>query len=197
MRNVKMTGKAKPKSESGRAYRFLGGAYEVERDSSVLVLAMAATDKDKYGVATSYDLLKCDNEVNVTVMKTLTFAHAVQPVFNQPLAYDLSAELDNDDAPRDWVVIMAPTKAYSSKDNRAEDPAAFFYLRIAPDGTVKENFAFKAPAAGMRILQAYEKDGAVLLYGMSTGKFCGPNYLNLPSPVYQEYKGHVLIYHVN
>ena len=170
VRSVKMLDKVKPRSESGRAYRFLGGAYEVERDSSVLVLAMAATDEAKFGVATNYDLIKCDNEVNIKVVQQLTFAHAVQPVFSQPLNDDQSAELDNDDAPRDWVVIMAPTKTYSTKDNRAEDPADFYYIRISPEGTVKENFAFKAPAAGLRILQAYEKNGAVLLYGMSTGK---------------------------
>jgi len=170
VRSVKMTDKVKPKSESGRSYRFLGGAYEVERDSSVLVLAMAATDEAKFGVATKYDLLKCDNEVNVKVLQQLTFAHAVQPVFSQALVDDQTNELDNDDAPRDWVVIMAPTKAYSTKDNRADDPADFYYLRISPDGKVKENFAFKAPAAGIRILQAYEKDGAAMLYGMSTGK---------------------------
>jgi hypothetical protein len=170
VRKVKMLDKVKPKNESGRAYRFLGGAYEVERDSSVLVLAMAGTDEAKQGVATKYDLLKCDNDVNVKVLTTLNFAHAVQPVFSQPIVDDQRNEIDNDDAPRDWVVIMAPTKTYSSKDNRADDPADFYYLRIAPDGTVKENYAFKAPAAGLRILQAYEKNGAVVMYGMSTGK---------------------------
>ena len=170
VRKVKMTDKVKPKSESGRAYRFLGGAYEVERDSSVLVLAIPPTDEDKLGNATSYDLLKCDNEVNVKVVQQLKFAHAVQPVFSQPLADDQSAETANEDAPRDWVVIMAPSKNHSTKDNRADDPSDFYYLRISPEGKVKENFPFKAPAAGLRILQAYEKDGAVLLYGMSTGK---------------------------
>ncbi len=169
-RNVKMTDKVKPKSESGRYYRFVGGAYEVERDSSVLVLALPATDEAKFGDPTKYELLKCDNMVNITVAAHLNFPYAVQPVFSQPVADDQISELANDDAPRDWVVIMAPTRMNSSKDNRAEDPAAFYYLRISPEGTVKENFAFKAPAPGLRILQAYEKDGAVLLYGMSTGK---------------------------
>jgi hypothetical protein len=169
-RNVKMTDKVKPKNESGHSYRFLGGAYEVERDSSVLVLALAASDNSKLGDPTKYDLLKCDNEVNIAVAGHLDFPYAVQPVFSQPVADDLSGDLDNDDAPRDWVVIMAPTKANSSKDNRADDPSGFYYLRISPEGKVKENFAFKAPAPGLRILQAYEKNGAVLLYGMSTGK---------------------------
>lgn len=170
VRNVKMLDKVKPKNESGRAYIFLGGAYEVERDSSVLVLAMGATDKEKYGTPTKYELLKCNNECDVTVMQQLNFKHAVQPVFSQPLVDDQSSEIENDDAPRDWIVIMAPVKLRSTKDNRADNPEDFYYLRISPEGVVKENFMFKAPAAGLRILQAYEKDGAVVMYGMSTGK---------------------------
>jgi hypothetical protein len=170
VRNVKMLDKVKPKNESGRAYRFLGGAYEIERDSSVLVLAMGATDKNKYGEANKYDLLKCNNECDIKVMQQLTFPYAVMPVFSQPLVDDQSREIENDDQPRDWVVIMAPTKMYSTKDTRAENPEDFYYLRISPEGEVKENFAFKAPAAGLRILQAYQKDGAVVMYGMSTGK---------------------------
>lgn len=169
-RRAKMTDKVKPKSESGRAYRFIGGAYEVERDSSVLVLAMGATDKEKWGTPAKYDLLLCNNECDVKVLQQLSFPYAVMPVFSQPLVDDQTAEIDNDDAPRDWVVIMAPTKNLSTKDNRADNPEDFFYLRISPEGTVKENFAFKAPAAGLRLLQAYEKDGAVVMYGMSTGK---------------------------
>ncbi len=170
VRNVKMLDKVKPKNEEGRAYVFVGGAYEVERDSSVLVLAMGATDKEKFGSPTKYDLLKCNNECDVTTLQQLTFTHAVQPVFSQPLMDDQSGDIDNDDQPRDWIVIMAPVKLRSTKDNRAENPEDFYYLRISPEGTVKENFAFKAPAAGLRILQAYEKDGAVVMYGMSTGK---------------------------
>lgn len=168
-RNVKMTDKVKPKNESGRKYRFVGGAYEVERDSSVLVLALDPTDDAKYGNPAQYALLKCDNEVNIQKLQTLDFPFAVQPVFSKALTDEYVERVPNDDAPRDWIIVMAPSKTLSTKSNRADNPASFFYVRISPEGTVKEKIAFTAPSTGFRILNAYEKDGAVLLYGLGTG----------------------------
>lgn len=168
-RNVKMTDKVKPKNESGRKYRFVGGAYEVERDSSVLVLALDPTDDAKAGDPAHYALLKCDNEVNIEKLQMLDFPFAVQPVFSKPLVDDYSEQVPNDDAPRDWIIVMAPSKGLSSRSNRADNPASFFYIRISPEGTVKEKVAFTAPTTGFRILNAYEKNGSVMLYGLGTG----------------------------
>lgn len=168
-RNVKMTDKVKPKNEGGRKYRFVGGAYEVERDSSVLVLALDPTDDAKAGDPTRYALLKCDNDVNIEKLQTLDFPFAVQPVFSKPLTDDYTEQVPNEDAPRDWIVVMAPSKGLSSRSNRADNPASFYYLRISPEGKVKEKVAFNAPTTGFRILNAYEKNGSVMLYGLGTG----------------------------
>ena len=168
-RNVKMTDKIKPKDEDGKSYTHIGGSYEVERDSSVLVLGMPRSLAKAGNAYQAYDLIKCDNQGNPAVLQRLTFQNAMQPVFSGPLQDDQSEAIPNDDQPRDWILIMAPSKILSTKDNRGE-PTAFQYLRISPEGTVKENFAFSAPAAGYRILNAYEKNGAVIVYGMSVGK---------------------------
>ena len=51
VRKVKLLDKVKPKNESGKKYKFYGGAYEIERDSTILAVAVNASDpKDKmYG----------------------------------------------------------------------------------------------------------------------------------------------------
>jgi hypothetical protein len=166
-RKVKMLDKVKPKNEDGKKYKFFGGVYEVERDSSILVMAINAADpKDKlYG---SYDLLKSDNELNITVLEKIQFDYSMTCVFSQPLMDDLSQSIENDDMPRDWILIYAPTNVV--KKNSAADPHSFEYFRITPEGKIKERVKFNAPTVGWRIIDAYEKDNAVLIYGMGSGK---------------------------
>ncbi len=167
-RNAQMLDKVKPRTESGRKYKFGGGAYEVERDSTILVMAtdvQASIDNNK----TVYDLLKADNQLNIKVMKRFEFPYAVQLIYAQPLTDELSEDIPNDDAPRDMILVYAPIDA-GGKTAKNKDPKAFDYLRITPEGIVKEQFSFQAPYPGWRILDAYEKDNAVLLYGLGIGK---------------------------
>jgi hypothetical protein len=166
-RRVKMLDKVKPKNESGKKYKFLGGVYEVERDSSILVMAVNASDpKDKlYG---SFDLLKSDNDLNIQVLEKVEFPYSMTCVYSQPLNDDLSESIENDDMPRDWILIYAPTDII--RKNTAPDPHSFEYLRITPEGKIAERVKFSAPTVGWRIIGAYEKENAVLIYGMGSGK---------------------------
>ena len=166
-RKVKMLDKVKPKNEDGDKYKFYGGVYEVERDSSILVMAINAADpKDKlFG---SFDLLKSDNDLNIKVLEKVVFDYSMVCVYSQPLKDDLSESVENDDLPRDWILIYAPTNVV--KKNTSPNPDAFEYLRITPEGKIVERVKFTAPTVGWRILGAYEKENAVLVYGMGTGK---------------------------
>ncbi len=166
-RKVKLLDKVKPKNESGKKYKFYGGVYEVERDSTILVMAVNASDpKDKtFG---SYDLLKSDNELNIHVLEKVEFPYSMTCVYSQPLKDDLSESIENDDLPRDWILIYAPTNII--RGNTAPDPHAFEYLRITPEGKIIERVKFTAPTVGWRIIDAYEKDNSVLVYGMGSGK---------------------------
>jgi hypothetical protein len=130
-------------------------------------MAVNASDpKDKlYG---SYDLLKSDNELNIQVLEKVEFPYSMTCVYSQPLKDDLSQSVENDDLPRDWILIYAPTNVV--KNNAAPDPHSFEYLRITPEGKIKERVKFNAPTVGWRIIDAYEKDNAVLVYGMGSGK---------------------------
>jgi hypothetical protein len=126
-RRVKMLDKVKPKNESGKKYKFMGGVYEVERDSSILVMAVNADDpKDKlYG---SYDLLKSDNELNIKVLEKIEFPYSMTCVFSEPLKDELSKSIENDDMPRDWILIYAPTDLI--RKNTSPDSHAFEYLLL-------------------------------------------------------------------
>jgi hypothetical protein len=170
VRKIEMKAKVKPRDENGNKYGFAGGAYEVERDSSVLVMALKST-KSYEAASTTFELLKCDNNVNITPLKTITFPYAMRCIFSKPLQDEQSDAIENDDMPRDWILIYAPSnlgrKATKAPDN---DANKFQYLRISPEGVVKEQFGFASPTAGFRILDAYEKNGKVLLYGMGIGK---------------------------
>jgi hypothetical protein len=166
-RRVKLLDKVKPKNDNGKKYKFLGGVYEVERDSSIIAMALNWGDpKDK--LYSSYDLLKSDNELNVTVLEKVQFEHGMQCVFSQPLSDDLSESIENDDMPRDLILIYAPTNI--NKSNAASDPHAYEYLRITPEGKIIERVKFMAPTVGWRIIDAYEVEDRILLYGMGSGK---------------------------
>lgn len=167
-RSSKMLDKVKPRGDGGKKLKFLGGAYEIERDSTILVMSYDA-DQPKEKLGTTYKLIKADNNLNLNFLPDVVFPHAVTCVFSKPLLDEESETIDNDDMPRDWILVYAPTDAFG-KSARAEDPSLFEMLRITPEGSIKERFQFKAPTVGWRILDAYEKDGSVLLYGMGAGK---------------------------
>ncbi len=167
-RSSKMLDKVKPRGDGGKKLKFFGGAYEIERDSTILVMSYDA-DQAKEKMGTTYKLIKADNNLNLTFLPDVVFPHAVTCVFSKPLVDDESETIDNDDMPRDWILIYAPSDAFG-KSARAEDPSLFELLRISPEGNIKERFQFKAPTVGWRILDAYEKEGSVLLYGMGSGK---------------------------
>jgi hypothetical protein len=167
VRKVKLLDKVKPKNDNGKKYKFYGGAYEVERDSTILAMAVNTSDpKDKmFG---SYDLLKSDNDLNVQVLEKIEFPYSMTCVYSQPLKDDLSESVENDDLPRDWILIYAPTDVI--RKNTAPDPHAFEYLRITPEGKIAERVKFTAPTVGWRIIDVYEKENSVLVYGMGSGK---------------------------
>ncbi len=168
VKKVKLLDKVKLRDEEGKKYGFFGGAYEVERDSSILVLAANyGGSKDEF--LTTYDLILCNNNVQTKVLQSFKFPAGVKPLFAKPLVDDESGTVENDDLPRDYIIVMAPSVGMA-KRYRADDPTAAHYLRISPDGAVAESIDIKLPSAGFRILDAYEKDGEVLLYGVATGK---------------------------
>jgi hypothetical protein len=166
MRNVKMLDKVKPTSETEDKYVFRGGAYEVERDSNILVLAGRQESKNDINSYKNYDLLQADNNVNIKVLEKISFPYAYTPIFAEPLKDD-NEYFTNDDLPRDWIVVFAPFGGKGFEKIQAPDPTEMIYMRITPEGKIVERTTFKAPTSGWRMLEAYEQDGSIFFYGPS------------------------------
>lgn len=161
VKKVKMLDKQKLANENGEEYLF-GGAYEIERDSAILVMGFPY-NKEKADFS-KMDFMKISNEGKITKLQTINTGYQLRPVFSKPLMDDDSKNIENDDLPRDWIHIMSPAKGTSGAPNELT------YFRISPEGVVKENFKFMAPTAGYRIINAYEKNGEVILYGLGIKK---------------------------
>ncbi|MES2426384.1 MAG: hypothetical protein V4560_05400 [Bacteroidota bacterium] len=177
-KSVKQLEKVKPTSDNSEQYIFRGGSYEVKTDSTVLVIAGKQQKKNDYaGSMMHYQILSCDNNVNITPLAVIDFQYANMPIYSAPLDDD-DAELDNDDNPRDWVVVFAPMGG--SGTDKIKDPQTtnYTYLRLNTKGEILERFNFQSPTNGWRITGAYEHEGAVYMYGATNNKNAESKYIN-------------------
>jgi len=177
-KSVKTLDKVKPKGDAGEKYIFRGGAYEVDLEETVLVFAgVQGAKNDVIGSTMNYELIKCDKDVNVTVLEKITFDYPHQPIFAEPIMDD--ENILNEDMPRDWVVVFAPMGGAAVKGAKLSPKTnEYVYFRISPQGEVKERLSITAPSNGWRVLQAYEKDGTVFLYGPSLTKDVNSKYID-------------------
>ncbi len=172
-RHIKQLDKVKPKTEDNMKY-FFTSAYEIERDSSVLVIA-GKPEKKTHNETMNFDIMSCDNEVNINTVDKIDFPFPQRIVFSAPLQDDQTS-LSNDDLPRDWVVVFAPTGLYNKESD--PKPTNYTYIRISTKGKVLEKFSFASPSNGWRVLGAYEKDNSVFLYGSAITKNPARDYSN-------------------
>ncbi len=175
-KKVKMLEKVVPKSESGQKYLFRGGAYEVEADTSVIVLAGIQEKKNDYiGSMQHYEIISCDNQVNIKTVDKIDFQYPNVPIYSAPLTDD-QTDLANDDFPRDLIVVFAPS--FAGKKISDPKPTNLTYVRISPQGNIVEKFNFESPTNGWRILGTYEREGSVFLYGSAILKSPESKYIN-------------------
>ena len=172
-RRIKQLEKIKPKSDDNLKY-FFTSAYEIERDSSVLVIA-GKPEKKTHNETMFFDIMSCDNEVNISTVDKIEFPYPQKIVFSAPLQDD-NANASNDDLPRDWIVVFAPSGLYN-KDSDPK-PTNYTYVRISTKGKVVEKFNFDSPSNGWRVLGAYEKDNSVFMYGSAITKNPTKEYAN-------------------
>ena len=161
VKKVKMLDKQKLTNANGDEYLF-GGAYEVERDSAILVMGYAY-NKEKPDFS-KIDLLKVANDGTVNKLNSITTGQQLTPLFSKPLLDDDSKNIENDDLPRDWILVLSPL------NKKEGNPNEMTFFRISPEGNIKENFKFISPMSGFRIINAYEKNGSVILYGLGIKK---------------------------
>ena len=178
-KSVKQLEKVKPATDDGDKYFFRGGSYEVKDDSTVLVLAGKPDTKgDLPSSMMHYQILSCDNNVNIKTVGSIDFKYPNAPIYSAPLEDD-DSELDNDDNPRDWVVIFAP-QGGGWGVGKVADPQTtnYTYMRLDTKGNVLERFNFQSPTNAWRVLGAYEHNGAVFVYGSANNKDPEKKYIN-------------------
>lgn len=164
VKRVKLLDRQKLTNENGEEYLF-NGAYEVERDSAIYVMGYPYFKGASF---TSLDLLKVSNDGSVQKLNSIPTANPMRPIFSKPLLDENSRDVSNDDSPRDWILVLAPTKSLGKSN--VGNPNQLTYFRISPEGKIKENFNFNTPDSGYRILNAFEKNGNVILYGLGINK---------------------------
>jgi len=172
-RNVKQLEKIKPKTENDLKYKFKC-AYEIETDSSVLVIA-GKPEKKTYNDYKHFEVMSCDNQVNITTVDKLDFQYMQTVIFSAPLQDEME-ELSNDDSPRDWIVVFAPSGMVKKESD--PKPTNYTYVRLSTKGKIIEKFNFDSPSNGWRIQGAYEKNGSVFLYGSAITKKPSENYFD-------------------
>ncbi len=177
-KTVKQLEKVKPTTDNAEKYFFRGGAYEVESDSTILVIAGKQASKGDYlGSMMHYDILSCDNQVNIKTVGNIDFAYPNAPIYSGPLEDDVE-ELSNDDFPRDWILIFAPQGGPGLNKAADPKPTNYTYVRLNAQGQLIEKFNFNSPSNGWRVLGAYEKNGSVFTYGSATTKDPESKYIN-------------------
>ncbi|MDF2437939.1 MAG: hypothetical protein K0Q95_2315 [Bacteroidota bacterium] len=173
-RNVKQLEKVKPKTENDLKYKFRC-AYEIEADSTVLVI-VGKPEKKTNNETKFFEVMSCDNQVNITTVDKFEFQYPQSVIFSAPLQDEMIDELTNDDSPRDWIVVFAPSGQF--KKDADPKPTNFTYLRLSPKGKIIEKFSFNSPSNGWRIQGAYEKEGSVFLYGSAMTKDPEKKYMD-------------------
>lgn len=173
IKTVKQLEKVKPKTDTDSKYAYKA-SYEVEADSNVLVIA-GRTEKKTHKAFTQFDVLSCDNQVNIKTITSLEFKYPNNVYFSAPLK-DENEALSNDDSPRDWILVFAPVDLF--KDDKDPKPTNYTYVRLTPQGQLVERFNFTSPSNGWRVLGAYEKEGSVFLYGSAITKDPTEKYIN-------------------
>ncbi len=166
--NIKVLESVKPKTEEGNKYGYTAGI-EVKRDSCVLVLA-CRPEKKTLNAYRFFDVLKCDNNVNITVTASIELPMANQAIFSEQLEDDEIDMVSNEDRPRDWIIVFAPMETGKYFIQYQDKPTNYTYLRISAEGKLVEKGTFKSTANGWRITGAYEKDGSIFLYGPAVTK---------------------------
>jgi hypothetical protein len=168
-KKINLGEKIKPKDETtGDRYMYRGGYYEDDMNGKLMVLAGLKEGKDYVVSFKNYQIIQLDAQANITVKADIKFSTPNAPIFSQLLEDDDPSSQDEN--PRDWILIFAPQGGKTYKGVTLENAGNYTYVRISPNGEIKEKYIINTPVAGWRILGALEKNGQVYLYGPSINK---------------------------
>jgi hypothetical protein len=170
---VQLLEKVKATDAEGNRYSFRGGHYDNYQTGEMLLLAPLRESFDKNGF-TNYDVISVNGVLKINKMDGLKFAGGQWPIYSKPLLDEDSETSSNEDEPRDWIVVFAPVDG----KNQGMKPTDYTYVRMTPEGKIKEKVAFQAPTNGWRILGVMEKNGVATIVGSGIEDKPSKNFIN-------------------
>jgi hypothetical protein len=162
--HVDILDKVKAKDDDGNKYVFLGGIYENYLTAKSLLFAYPKMTKTKMGEsvgASKFDVLSADSDLKLEKVDEVSFNGIYRPVYSRPLSDAASTEYSNFDAPQDWITIFAASDVKGTTNK----PTDYVYVRVSPEGKVKEKVEFSGPTNAWRFLEISEQNGRILLVG--------------------------------
>ncbi len=162
---VKLLDKEKAEDEAGVQYMFHGGIYNNYENGNMYAFAVPKDILKDKGLV-KYDIISVDGDLKIQKTDGIDFEGSKMPIYCKPLTDDQSSNVSNDDLPRDWVVVFAP----EDKKGQTLAPTDLTYVRISPEGKIKEKVEIKAITNGWHIMDVVEKNNVVTLVGASQEK---------------------------
>jgi hypothetical protein len=157
--STKTLDKLKPRSEDGK-YRVRCSFDNDNNGTVIAILGNQKSNKEFYQPYMDMVVMTVDSDLNVVSQEPLTFESTHQLVFSGTLDSNTGSE---DLYEGDYIAVFASMK--SQKKITSATPDTYYYVRISPEGKIKENIPFKTKAVEWRIEGAHEKNGVVTLYG--------------------------------
>jgi hypothetical protein len=162
---VKLLDKEKAEDEAGVQYMFHGGIYNNYVNGNMYALAIPKDVMKDKGMV-KFDVISADGDLKIQKTDEILFEGSKLPIYCKPLTDEQSGSISNEDLPRDWIVVFAP----EDKKGQTLAPTDLTYVRISPQGKVKEKVAMAAPTNGWHIMDAIEKNNVVTIIGASQEK---------------------------
>ncbi len=171
--STKTLDKLKPKDENDKKM-YYHTHFDNNKTGNVVVLVSEQNARD-YGVMFSkYRVLSYNQDLDVIKTTDLTFDHPQYIISRHRFASE-------DPTGGDFALVFAPLKMMGIK-NEDPDPQSYTYVRISPNGEVKDKIRFTTRATKWRIEPIHEApDGSVILFG--PGK-----KIEKPGDAYANYK---------
>lgn len=166
IKSTKLLEKVKPRSTEGRKLIY---QRHVEYNDGSLCLISAEKPKlkkgeDQYITMKSFVTLALDNKVEQIGEGAVQFDKP------QVLVYAGQMNVTPSTPKPDWFVVFAPAGGMGLKKVRDDNPGNWTYIRIAPDGSVKQRLTIPSKSGGWNLSGHTQEGDDVYLLGSAEHK---------------------------
>lgn len=159
--SVKTTDKLKPKGDEGKRFYYRS---HFDNDETGEVLALVSPRypaKEASKMQEDYSVMRVNKDLDIVSNTELKFPHPQWMIFSGRFT---TTGGDEELYNGDYVVVFAPHDLMGVK-NVDPNPTQYTYVRITPEGNIKEKVSFETKATRWQIEGVYDKDGVTTIYG--------------------------------